>query len=599
MAAPQYTALTIYRRLLLQARSYWPHIAAMFLLDLLATPLSLLKPLALKIAVDSVVGKNPLPRFLDRLLPHSLTSSTLRLLLLAASLQVLVVLLAQLHSLSTYVLRTQAGERMILDFRAGLFRHLQRLSLTFHDTRGTADSIYRVQDDAPSIKWITIDGVLPFVSDAVMLVTMVYVTLRIDWQLALVALAVSPLLVLYARTYDARIGGRYKGVKELESSALHVVQEVLSAVRVVKAFGREDREQERFLRRSGEGLRERIRLAFAEGAFGLLVNMTTAIGTALVLFIGIRNVQSGVLTLGSLLMVLAYLAELYTPLENISNQFAGLQASFASARRAFEVLDEVPEVIERPNAVPIKRAGGTIEFRSVSFAYNGRNPVLQDVSFIVPAGTRVGIAGRTGAGKTTLVSLLIRFYDPAFGQILLDGVDLRDYQLADLRNQFAMVLQEPVLFSTSIAENIAYARPGATEREIIEAAKAANAHDFIIGLPDGYQTEVGERGMMVSGGERQRISLARAFLKDAPILILDEPTSAVDVKTEAAIIEAMERLMHGRTSFLISHRLSALQNCDVILKMAHGRQTDVTPSLAVPLAEGRVLGQSDPAEPAG
>src|SRR5712692_2350027 len=188
MAAPQYTALTIYRRLLLQARSYWPHIAAMFLLDLLATPLSLLKPLALKIAVDSVVGKNPLPRFLDRLLPHSLTSSTSRLLLLAASLQVLVVLLAQLHSLSTYILRTQAGERMILNFRAGLFRHLQRLSLTFHDTRGTADSIYRVQDDAPSIKWITIDGVLPFVSDAVMLVTMIYVTLRIDWQLALVAL---------------------------------------------------------------------------------------------------------------------------------------------------------------------------------------------------------------------------------------------------------------------------------------------------------------------------------------------------------------------------------------------------------------------------
>ncbi len=592
MATSRYTTLGLCRRLLRQARPYWGHIAGILLLNLLATPLSLLKPIPLKIAVDSVVGSKPLPRFLAPLLPDVLTRSALLVLGVAAGLQVLATLLSQLQALATYWLRTQTGQKLTLNFRTQLFRHLQRLSLSFHDSRGTADSIYRIQDDAPSIKWITIDGILPLISETVMLLAMIYVTARIDWQLALVALAISPFLFLYARIYDQRVGARYKGVKELESSALHVVQEVLSAVRVVKAFGREDTEQERFVRHSGEGLRARVRLAFAEGAFGLIVNLTIAVGTALVLFVGIRNVQSGRLTLGELLMVIAYLAQLYGPLETISQQAASLQAYLASAQRTFEVLDEVPEVAERPNARALKRAAGAIEFRDISFAYNGRSPVLRDVSFAVPAGTRVGIAGRTGAGKTTLVGLLIRFYDPTSGEILLDGVDLREYRLADLRSQFALVLQEPVLFSTSIAENIAYARPGATEREIVEAAKAANAHDFIVRLPEGYQTQVGDRGMMVSGGERQRISLARAFLKDASILILDEPTSAVDVKTEAAIIEAMERLMRGRTTFLISHRLSALKNCDMLLKIEHGRPIEVTSPVAAAVTEVLLLGRS-------
>ncbi len=576
MASSKYTTFGLYRRLVRQARPYWPHIAAIFLLDLVATPLSLLKPIPLKIAVDNVVGATPLPKILNALLPGFATRSGTRLLVVAASLQVFIILLAQLHGLVVYLLRTQTGEKLTLDFRARLFHHVQRLSLSFHDRRGIADSIYRIQDDAPSIKWVMINGVLPFVTESVMLVAMIYVTMRIDWQLALVAMAISPFLFLYARLYDQRVGGRYKGVKELESSALQVVQEVLSAVRVVKAFGREDTEQERFARHSGEGLRARVQLAFAEGAFGLVVNLTIAVGTALVLFVGIHHVQSGRLTLGELLMVIAYLAQLYGPLETISQQAASLQAYLASAQRAFEVLDEVPEVVERPNARAIKRAAGAVEFRGVSFAYDVKNPVLREVSFAIGPGTRVGIAGRTGAGKTTLVSLLIRFYDPTSGEILLDGVDLRDYRLADLRSQFALVLQEPVLFSTSIAENIAYARPGATEQQIVEAAKAANAHEFIVRLPEGYRTQVGDRGMMVSGGERQRISLARAFLKDAPILILDEPTSAIDVKTEAAIIDAMERLMHGRTSFLISHRPSTLHDCHVLLRIEDRELVGVT-----------------------
>jgi ATP-binding cassette, subfamily B, bacterial len=370
-------------------------------------------------------------------------------------------------------------------------------------------------------------------------------------------------------------------VKKLESSALSVVQEALAAVRVVKAFGQEDREQERFLRRASEGVWARLRVAFAEGRFGLLVGVTTAVGTAAVLFIGVRHVQTGALTLGELLLVMAYLALLYAPLQTISKGTATMQSSLAGAERAFLLLDEAPDVVERPNARSVLRVSGAVAFHNVSFTYDKGHPVLHKVSFEIRPGTRLGIMGMTGAGKTTLVSLLTRFYDPTAGQILLDGVDLREYKLADLRNQFAIVLQEPVLFSSSIAENIAYARPDASEEKIKEAAKAANANEFIVSLPNGFHTLVGERGMRLSGGERQRIALARAFLKDAPILVLDEPTSSVDVQTETAIIEAMERLMHGRTTFVITHRLSALKYCDELLRIENGRLVAITPAVSL------------------
>jgi ATP-binding cassette subfamily B protein len=325
----------------------------------------------------------------------------------------------------------------------------------------------------------------------------------------------------------------------------------------------------------------RIHLALLEGRFGLLVGVATALGMAAVLFIGVRHVRSGALTLGQLLMVLTYLGQLYDPLKTISRKAAAVQSYLASAERVFALLDERPDVPERAHARPLGRASGAVAFRTVCFAYDPDHPVLRDVSFEVPPGARVAVAGRTGAGKTTVVNLLTRFYDPTSGAILLDGVDLRDYRLADLRNQFAIVLQEPVLFSTSIGENIAYGRPGASELDVVEAARAAGAHEFIVRLPRGYATPVGERGMQLSGGERQRVALARAFLKDAPLLILDEPTSSVDVKTEAAILEAMDRLMRGRTSFLITHRASALVGCDVQLQLEGGRLVEPTRSLVV------------------
>ena len=562
MATVRYSNRTVYRRLWRQMASYWPYVAGIVLIDLIATPLALLGPIPVKIAVDTVLGSEPLPPFLDALLPDVVTRSPLTLLGVAAALQILVVLLSQLQGLSAYVLRTHTGEGLTLNFRAQLFRHVQRLTFAFHDTRGTADTIYRIQYDAPSIQWLTVHGVIPLVAAVVTLLSMVYIMARFDWQLALVASTVIPVLVILPQIYARRMHGQYRDAKELESSTLGIVQEVLTALRVVKAFGREDHEQERFVCQSSAGMRARIRLAFAESTFGLLINVTTAVGTALVLFIGVRGVLAERLTIGELLIVLAYLAQLYGPLSTIGDTVARLQSSLASIKRAFELLDEVPEVVERQRARSLKRAAGTIEFRQVSFAYDGKHRVLDEVSFAVHAGTCLGIAGRTGAGKSTLVSLLTRFYDPDAGQILLDGVDLREYKLADLRHQFAIVMQEPVLFSASIAENIAYGRPGATFQEIVAAAKVANAHDFIASLPDGYDTLVGERGMRLSGGERQRIGLARAFLKNAPILILDEPTSSVDVTTESAIIEAMERLTVGRTTLMIAHRLSTLEICD-------------------------------------
>jgi len=566
-----YTDFTLYRRLLRQAQPYWPHIGGIFLLGLLSSPLALLTPLPLKIAVDSVLGFQPLPAFLDALLPAVVTRSDIAMLGLAAGLLVTITLLSHLQELADSSLRSYTGEKLVLRFRAQLFRHIQRLSLSYSDSRGTSDSTYRIQYDAPAIQSIAIDGAIPFITAGLTLAGMIYVTARIDWQLALIALAVSPILFLVSQVYRRRLRQRSREVKKLESSALSVVQEVLAAIRVVKAFGQEDREQERFVRRSSEGVQARIQLALAEGGFGLLVGLTTAVGTAVVLFIGIRHVQSGVLTLGELLLVMGYLSQLYGPLKTISKKAASLQSHLASAERAFSLLDEAPDVIERPKAQPLTRAAGVVVFRNVSFAYERDHPVLYDISFEIPVGTRVGISGATGAGKTTLVSLLTRFYDPTAGQILLDGVDLRDYKLADLRNQFAIVLQEPVLFSTSITENIAYARPGASDHEIIAAAQAAGAHEFIVRLPQGYETLVGERGMRLSGGERQRIALARAFLKDAPLLILDEPTSSVDLETEAAIMEAMERLMQSRTSFMIAHRPSTLANCDALLKIESGQ----------------------------
>lgn len=560
----------VFGRIVAFARPYWLKVAGTFLLGMAAAPLTLLTPVPLKIAVDSVIGSKPLPGFLAAPL-HFIGDNPYAVLAAAALLLVLITFLLYAQGMAVWLASTYLGERLVLDFRAALFRHAQRLSLAYHDRTGTTDSVFRIQYDAECLQHVLIDGIIPLVSALLTAIAVVFVTAWLNWQLALVSLVVCPILYLLTVRFGRRLRGRWYEVKDIESSAMSVVQEALSAGRVVKAFGQEEHEERRFVHRASRRLKGQLDIAWLQSKFDLAIGVTVAAGTAAVLLLGVIQVKAGHLSTGEMLMVLAYQAQIYLPLRTISKKVADLQGGLASAGRAFALLDELPEVTERPHAKRLDRTQGTFVFDNVSFAYEPGHDVLRSVSLQVRAGSRVGIQGRTGAGKTTFVSLLTRFYDPTSGAILLDGIDMRDYKLVDLRNQFAMVLQETMLFSSTIRENIAYGKPDASDEEIREAARRANAHEFIERLPNGYLTDVGERGMLLSGGERQRISIARAFLKDAPVLLLDEPTSALDLATEAAIVDAMERLMERRTVFMIAHRTSTLARCDVRLELDDGR----------------------------
>jgi ATP-binding cassette subfamily B protein len=404
---------------------------------------------------------------------------------------------------------------------------------------------------------------------------MVIIMFSINWRFALIAIGVIPPLFFLTRLSSKRLKKDWNQVKDDESLAMAVVHESLSALRVVKAFGQEENEQERFISQSDKAVKGQMKLAWIGSSFNFLTGMIFAVGTAFFIYFGARYVESGQMTLGELTLIMAYLAQLFTPLQSISKKINNLQSSFAGVERVFKLLDQDKEVIENPHALHLPKVKGSFEFTDVSFSYESDKSVLQNVTFKINGGDRVGIMGSTGAGKSTLISLIMRFYDISSGIILIDGEDIKKYKLADYRRQFSLVLQEPVLFSTSVGENIRYGRPGATEAEIIEAAIAANAHEFIMNSTEGYGTQVGERGMQLSGGERQRISLARAFIKNAPVLILDEPTSSVDLKTEGLIMEAMERLMKGRTTFMITHRLDTLSTCNLILHLEEGRLVDV------------------------
>jgi len=558
------------RRLLAIARPYWLHLGGILALGLLATPIALLQPLPLKLIVDNVVGGQPLPGYLDRFVPQAIGRSPTAILGLAAGLALAVALLAAARWTSLWLLQVSTGERLVVRLRSMLFRHVQRLSFSYHDVEGATDSTYRIQQDAPAIQNVLVYAFEPLLTAGFPVIGVTLVMLALDWQLALIALGAAPIVVLLVRSFSGPLRSRWNLVKGFDSSAMSVVQEVLGSLRVVKAFGREESEVERFEEVSRKRVSGHVGAVRMHCRFEGLLAATVGVATAGVLLMGTLHVLRGILTLGELIMVMSYVGQIFHPLQRMSQSATGLAASLASAQRALEVLDREPDVQERSDARAIERAGGAIELRDVSFGYAAGGPVLRDVTLTVPAGTRVGIQGRTGAGKSTLLSLLMRFYDPDRGAILLDGVDLRDYRLADLRDQFALVLQEPLLLSTTVRENIAYGRSGATDVEIESAARLANAHEFIERLPQGYRTEVGERGALLSGGERQRVALARAFLRDAPILVLDEPTSAVDVATEGAIIEALQRLMRDRTTFVITHRASALEGCDLLLVLENG-----------------------------
>ena len=551
----------------------WP-LVVLLIVSLLAIPMTLIFPLPIKLLVDSVLGSQPLPGYLT-IFVGSQVSKTLALWL-AISILMAAAVLTYTQNLVNVWYSNKVGNRMTLDVRTRLFRQMQRLSVAYHDTMGAADSAYRTLNDAPMLRSFGIDSLIPLTTSVLTLGAMIIVMVFLDWQLALIALLVSPMMFLLTFVFRPRIRAGWRKFRASESAAMAVAQESLGASRLVKSYGQEERKNKELVSHYEASLSASLKVQVDSAFYSLLVGILTAAGLAAVLYIGIGHVQAGILTLGSLLVVNYYVTQLYGPLRNVGQSILDIQMSLTGVERYRAVLDEKPDVPESPNAVPLTRAKGNITFANVSFEYTRDHPVLQDVSFDLPAGNRLGVVGPTGSGKTTLSALLLRLFDPSSGIITLDGSDLQGYRLADLRNQYAVVHQETVLFSTSVAENIRFAMPDATLDEVVAAASAAKAHDFITRLPNGYDTLVGERGMKLSGGERQRISLARAFLKNAPILILDEPTSSLDVHTESAILDTIQELMKGRTTLMIAHRPSTLRDCNMILVLEDGRVNRMT-----------------------
>lgn len=551
-------------------RPYWRLAAVSLALVGLGTVAALAGPWPLQLLFDHVLADRPLGDGPFASVLGQFGLSRVGLLWVAVLGGVGLTLFTNGMTVLDNYVNTRIDLGMALDFRADLFRHAQKLSLAYHDRSRSGMVIYVInaQADAAARLIMTIPALA---QSALTLVGMVWILFAIDWQLAALSLTVVPFLYYSVNFYANHIQNRIYEVRGMEGESLSIIHEAISMLKVIVAFGREGHEYRRFRRQGEATAGARVRLTVKQTLFSLVVDTITAVGTALVLCAGAYKALDGQITPGQLLVVMGYLAAVYKPLETMSTTVGSLQEVFASLRTAFELLDTEPDVRDQPGAVAIGRAEGRIEYRDVGFAYSGRVDTLKNVSFVAEPGQVIAIVGPTGAGKSTLVSLLPRFYDAGSGRILLDGRNTRDITLASLRAQVSIVLQEPLLFSGTIRDNIRYGRLDATDDEIVEAARSANAHDFIVKLPQGYDTELGERGAKLSGGERQRISVARAFLKDAPILILDEPTSAIDSRTESAILDALDRLMVGRTTFMIAHRLSTVRRADRILVVDGGR----------------------------
>jgi ABC-type multidrug transport system fused ATPase/permease subunit len=546
-------------------RRYKSLAAAMVGLMLVSAVVALAEPWPLALLVDDVLGKARPPGFVLAL------AGTSRGHLILFAVMAGFVITGLVHALSVineYV-TTKLDQNVAMDFRADLFAHCQRLSQGFHDDTTTGDSMYRINFEAKAVGEMSV-ATPPLVQSVLTIVGMFVITYRIDAKLALLALIAVPVVSYSTEYYGNHIEPRLIHVRDLECLSLTIVNDTFNMLRVICAFNREPHEHALFRRQGNEAIAARIGVTVRQTLFSLVVAMSTALGVALILGFGAYDVLHHRLTAGELLVVIAYVQSIYQPLQAVSATMAAFQERLIGIRFAKELLDVEPEVQEEPGADVVAHVRGEVEFRSVSFGYRGRPDALSGLSFVAPAGAVIGVVGSTGAGKSTLVSLIPRFIDPREGAVLLDGVDIRTFTLASLREQVSVVHQEPLLFARTIEENISYGRVDATHEEIVEAARAANAHEFILGLPQGYATRLGERGAKVSGGERQRIAMARAFLKDAPVLILDEPTSSIDLRTEAVIIDGLERLMQGRTTFIVAHRLSTLRRADHILVLDHG-----------------------------
>lgn len=564
--------MSIYRRVLRYYRPFLSQTVFGLCLSLCGIGLNLLKPWPFKIIVDYII-----PRFrvgtqlrIADSEPSWMHSPTISVLYLCLALVILQLLWGITNWITNYLF-VKVGLQALLKLRTDLYAYLQSLSLRYHDARRSADSSFRVAYDSQAIQTIYNKGFTNIFGSTITLIGTFVIMVRLDWQLALLSLAVVPLVVGAIYFFAHRIRRESTFIQEQESAVLVQAQEGLSSIRMVHAFGREEFEVLQFHQRAQQSLQANLRLTLTNVNSALVISTLMVIGTAAMYYVGTLHVLAGTLTLGSLLVFSAYLLMLYQPLESLTYTAWAMEGATAGARRCFEVLDRQDDVVDSPDAIAISETKGAIEFRGVSFGYAHDRPVLHNVDVRIDPNQIIALVGGTGAGKSTLLSLVPRFYDPTSGLVTLDGRDLRQITKKSLRGQIGIVLQDTILFSTSVRENIAYGRPDATEDEIVDAARRAQADEFIGQLPDGYASTVGERGGHLSVGQRQRIGIARAFLKNAPILLLDEPTSALDPTTEAAIMETIVQLMRGRTTLIATHRLATIHNVDQIVVVERGR----------------------------
>lgn len=560
--APRWAAArltyVVERRLVGLLRPYRSAVVNGLLVTLAITAVGLAKPWPTKILVDDALGEGSFLGLNGR-----------GALLLAVGLTVLLFLLSGALGLLQTMLLFGLAQRLIAALRERMFGHLTRLSLRFHDAKGSGDSVYRVANDTYAVQAVLLDGLVPLASAALAISATLFIMVLFDPVLTLLALVSVPAAGLFTRRFSARIRSASKDLQERESEVYTHAQTALSNIRTVQAFAREGYETGRFGSRTRESRRAMMRLVTTQTLFGLAIDLVLAIGVAVVTYAAATRALNGELTTGEVLVFLAYSGSLYGPVSGIASILGELSAAAAAAQRVFEVLDE-PTVDDRQGAEQPPPALGRLQFDDVHFAYDKDHQVLRGISFEAAPGDTVALVGPTGAGKSTLASLVLRLYDPDRGAVRLDGTDVRDLPLDWLRSQIALVPQEPPLLPATVRENIRYGRLDATDKEVEQAARDANLVELLED-PRGLDLEVGERGVTLSGGQRQRVAIARAFLRDAPVLVLDEPTSALDAGSEVLVMDALERLSHGRVCLVIAHRLSTVHRATQVIVLEHGQ----------------------------
>jgi ATP-binding cassette subfamily B protein len=554
-------------------RPHWKALVVAFIAVVVESVADLMEPWPIKVVLDYVIGQKPPPEWMANFIDSVFGRDKLAVLNFAAISVVGIAALGAVASYTEKVLTTKVAQWVMHDLRQTLYHHVQRLSLSFYDRTRTGDLITRVTSDIEAIQDFVQNALLGIVVDVLTLAGMLGVMFCLNWRFTLIALAVAPLLFVQVYTLTHKIKRAARAVRQKEGEIVSVIEEALSSIRVVKAFATESYEERRLEKETLESMSIALKARSIKASLSPAVDIIVACGTCVVLWYGARLVMNGGLTAGELVVFLLYLGKMYKPMRDLSKMTDTISKATVGAERIREIIAVEPErrlsEIRRARPAPIFK--GRIEFDNVSFRYQDRGSVLEEVSFKIEPGQFAALVGPTGSGKTTIISLIPRFYDPSSGIVRIDDQDVRSFRIRSLRRQISFVLQDTLLFRGPIWQNIAYGKPEANREEIIRAAKLANADEFIDKFPEGYDTQVGERGVTLSGGQRQRIAIARAIIRNSPILILDEPTSGLDAASEYQVIEALDRLMQGKTVIIVSHHLALIRRADIIFVLKDGR----------------------------